>query len=199
DKGICFSYSPFDNQIVFNASMKAVRLLAQIYSINKDPKVKELADSAVKFVMNYQREDGAWVYSDKLNKRIDNYHTGYVLTCLKEYIDMTGDKKYKEQMQKGFVFYKTNFIEEDGAPKFYNNKKHPIDCTSASQSIITLVEFGEIELANKVAAYMITNMFDKDGYFYFRQFKTYLIKTPFMRWAQAWMFAALTQLLYQNK
>ena len=32
-------------------------------------------------------------------------------------------------------------------------------------------------------------------YFYFRKFKHYTIKTPFMRWSQAWMFVALSNLL----
>lgn len=199
ENGFCFSYSPFDKQVVFNASMKAIRILSQVYSINKDEKLKELANLAVDFVMHYQREDGAWVYSNKLNTRIDNYHTGYVLTCLRDYINLTGDKKYLHNLEKGFIFYKNNFIELDGAPKFYDNKKYPIDCTAASQLIITLLDFGEIELAEKVSLYMIENMFDEDGYFYFRQFKNYLIKTPMMRWSNAWMFSALSKLLSQIK
>ena len=40
----CFSYSPFDHQQVFNASMKGARLLAQAYSINHNAEYKELAN-----------------------------------------------------------------------------------------------------------------------------------------------------------
>jgi len=195
ENGLCFSYSPFDNQIVFNANMKAVRLLAQIYSLSSSEQYKTLANDAVKFVMKFQRDDGAWVYSNKLNTRIDNYHTGYVLSCLKTFMALTENNDYEDQIKIGFDFYKSNFIDSDNAPKFFHNYKYPIDCTAASQLIITLLDFDEKELAQKVANYMVENMFDEEGYFYFRQFKNYLIKTPYMRWSQAWMFAALSYLL----
>lgn len=193
DNGICFSYSPFDKQVVFNASMKAVRLLSQAYSINKDIELKELSDSAVKFVMRHQRDDGAWVYSDKLNNRIDNYHTGYVISCLKDHIELTGNNKYSANLSKGFEFYKNNFIELNGVPKFYHNEMYPVDCTAASQLILTLTDFNETELTGKIAKYMLVNMFDDEGYFYFRKFRFYTIKTTYMRWSQAWMFAALSK------
>ena len=35
DGNFCFSYSPFDKEMVFNASMKGVRILAQVYSQTK--------------------------------------------------------------------------------------------------------------------------------------------------------------------
>ncbi len=196
EHGFCFSYSPFDHQVVFNASMKAVRLLAQVYSINGNPELKKITAQAVNFIMHFQREDGSWVYSNVLNKRIDNYHTGYVLSCLKEYIDLIGDKNFLPNLVKGFTFYKNNFIEQDGAPKFYHNKKYPVDCTAAAQLIITLLDFDEIGLAEKVSIYMLKNMFDELGYFYFRRFKHYSIKTSFMRWSNAWMFTALSHLIY---
>ena len=81
-------------------------------------------------------------------------------------------------------------------PKFYDLKIHPIDCTSAAQSILTLTKFGEENIASNIATYMIDNLQNEDGYFYFRKFKYYQIKTSYMRWSNAWMFAALTLLLY---
>lgn len=192
----CFSYSPFDKQVVFNASMKAVRILMQAYSISKNENLYIEARNAINFVMNYQQENGTWVYSTKLNKRIDNYHTGYILSCLKDYINISGDLELSDNLHLGYSFYKNNFIEKNGAPKFYHNYLYPIDCTSASQTIMTLIKFGDINLAENVAKYMLENMFDKKGFFYFRKFKYFLIKTPMMRWSQAWMFAALSNLLY---
>src|SRR5690625_6858768 len=58
----CFSYSPFDTQRVFNASMKGARLLAQVYSIVNDVKIKTEAGLAVRFVMDHPRDDGSWEY-----------------------------------------------------------------------------------------------------------------------------------------
>ena len=85
EKGICYSYSPVDNQHVFNASIKAGRLLAQVYSITKDDVILNEIKVIVSFVVNNQRPDGSWAYSEG-DARIwsDNYHTGYVLDCLEE-------------------------------------------------------------------------------------------------------------------
>jgi hypothetical protein len=64
---------------------------------------------------------------------------------------------------------------------------------------MTLTRFNNNELATNVANYMIKYMQDqKQGYFYFRKFKYYQIKTSYMRWSNAWMFAALTFLLYKQ-
>ncbi|MBK6912285.1 MAG: hypothetical protein IPH11_00860 [Ignavibacteriales bacterium] len=38
----CFSYSPSDKQIVYNASMKGVRILSQVYSITKETQLLKL-------------------------------------------------------------------------------------------------------------------------------------------------------------
>jgi hypothetical protein len=190
--GYCFSYSPFDKQVVFNASMKAVRLLSQVYSINKNELLKRTAQEAASFVMSHQREDGAWIYSQsKAGNWIDNYHTGYILDCLKEFQSCCNDHLFAENLERGFKFYRENFFLNDGQPKFYHNNPFPVDCTAAAQSILTLTSFGEKAMAGRTAEFMIRNMQGKNGAFYFRKHKMYLLKTSFMRWSHAWMFAAL--------
>ena len=176
--------------------MKGARLLAQVYSITGYETCKEEAKKAVEYVVRQQRGDGSWGYSlSKSGGWIDNYHTGYILDCLDEYIQLCGDHDYKKNLEKGFQFYRNHFFEPDGRPAFYADYTYPADCTAASQSILTLTRFGETELAEKVATWTIKNMQAPDGSFYFRKFKWYTIKTPFMRWSNAWMFAALATLL----
>jgi hypothetical protein len=46
-----------------------------------------------------------------------------------------------------------------------------------------------------IANWTITEMQDKKGFFYYRKLKTYTNKISFMRWGQAWMFVALTELM----
>ncbi len=122
-----------------------------------------------------------------------------LLDSLDDYITYTNDSAFTENLKIGIKYYVENFFEPDGFPKFYNNNKFPLDCTAASQSILSLTRFNEIELAEKVAAFFINQMQDKKGYFYFRKFKFYTIKTPFMRWSQAWMFSAISFLLTKSK
>lgn len=192
----CFSYSPFDKQTVFNASMKAVRLLAQVYSITKNESLKNTANKATAFVMNHQRPDGAWIYStQQAGKWIDNYHTGYVLDCLKDYQSFTGDHSFAQNLDRGFQFYLNHFFLPNGHPKFYNNNPFPVDCTAAAQSLLTLSKFGEVERAYQTAMFMIENMQHKDGSFYFRKYKWHNEKTSFMRWSNAWMLAGIATML----
>lgn len=196
----CFSYSPFDHQQVFNASMKGVRVLAQAYSIGQNSEYKELARQAVDFVIANQKEDGSWGYSlANAGDWTDNYHTGYVLDCLDEYQKLTGDYQWSKNIEKGYAFYLNHFIEKNGQPKFYHNKTYPIDCTSAAQTILTTIRFGDVEIAKNVAKYMFDTMQKANGSFRFRKFRNYTITTSFMRWSDAWMFAALSQLNKQLK
>lgn len=195
-ENFCFSYSPFDRQQVFNASMKGARLLAQVYSETKDPVLQETARHAVDFVVSNQRDDGSWGYS-RASKGgwTDNYHTGYVFDCLDEYMNLTGDDRYKNSLARGYAFYRDHFVTTEGIPKFYHDKIYPVDCTAAAQTILTLCRFGDIDLAKKVAVWMIGNMQAKTGYFYFRKFRHYTIKTSFMRWSNSWMLLGLSELL----
>lgn len=199
DENFCFSYSPFDKQVVFNATMKGARLLSQVYSLTNDVKLKEDASKTVSFVMDHQFEDGSWQYSygDK-RTWVDNYHTGYILDSLDDYIKLTQDNKYQDNLKKGLDYYTKNFFHDNQIPKFYDKKLFPIDCTSASQSILTLCRFGEIELATNVALWIIKNMQSKKGFFHYRKSKSYTVKTSFMRWSNAWMFLALSFLLYKT-
>lgn len=191
----CFSYSPRDQQQVFNASMKGVRILAQAYAVNKKNEYKELAKQAAAFVISQQKEDGSWGYSlANAGGWTDNYHTGYVLDCLDEYQKLVKDFDYSAHIKKGYSFYINHFIDDNGDPKFYHNKKYPIDCTAASQTILTTLRFGDINTATKVAERVLLAMQKHNGSFKFRKFKYHTITTSFMRWSDAWMFVALSNL-----
>lgn len=192
---LCFSYSPFDKQVVFNANMKGVRLLAQAYYLSKNEALRTFAQRACEFVINQQKPNGAWIYSkSKSGAWVDNYHTGYILDCLDEYIKLTLDPSFQNNLDKGLTYYLSNFIEESGAPKFYDKKTFPIDCTAAGQTLLTLTRFKKDDIALKVAFYMKYNMQAKNGGFFFRKYKYYTNKISFMRWSNAWMLAGLSEL-----
>ncbi len=196
----CYSYSPVDKQFVYNASMKAARLLSQVYSVDGDTSMQEEASKAVEYVVTNQQADGSWSYSNHDARTwCDNYHTGYILDCLDSYISNTGDQRFRSSLEKGFKFYKDHFFEDDSIPKFYHNKTFPIDTTAAAQSILTLSRFEEVELANKVASWFITSMQSKSGAFYFRKHRHYIDRQIFMRWSNAWMFVGLSYLQYKLK
>lgn len=193
----CWSYSPYDNQKVFNATLKGARLFSQVYSIEKtNYDLIEQAKQTVLYVINSQNPDGSWSYS-KGDSRIwvDNFHTGYVLDCLREYKDNSGDQSPEMPIITGFDYYINSFFEDNIIPKYYNNSLYPIDSTAIAQSIITLINFDNAEMAKKVAHWSIENMQDEDGYFYYQRHRFYINKLSYMRWSNAWMFNALAKLL----
>ncbi|MCC7233574.1 MAG: delta-aminolevulinic acid dehydratase [Bacteroidia bacterium] len=195
-KYIAFSYSPFDREVVFNASMKGVRILAQARQISGNAGFMEDAEKAVAFVMQHQREDGAWKYSNSPSGGwTDNYHTGYILDCLDDYIRISGDRQWEQGLRSGYSYYKVHFLTNDNIPKFYDQSLYPVDCTAAAQTLLTLCRFGDRDKARAVCAWMIENMQDAAGYFYFRRYRYFTSKISFMRWSNAWMFAGMTGVL----
>ena len=196
----CFSYSPNDKQVVFNATMKCARLLVQCYSINNDSGLLTEAKKTIAFVMRYQKTNGSWSYSEgDARTWVDNFHTAYVLDCLHEYIKLSGDKTFQRNLELGKEYYINTFFEDDGRPRYYCNKTYPIDSTSAAQSVLTLTRLGKIDLAGKVLLWMIENMQSGKGYFYYQKRKYFTNKISYMRWSNAWMLLALNYYLYETK
>lgn len=197
DGNFSFSYSPQDNSQVFNATLLGSRLLARIYSYTKDKELLTEAKKSVDFCIKHQKEDGSWAYSTlPFHQWIDNFHTAYNLECIAEYQKYSGDNTYQPNIDKGFQYYIHTFFLEDGRCKYYNNSLYPIDIHAPAQFIITLKRLSRFQeneaLAEKVLSWVIDNMQDRRGYFYFQKKRGFKSKIPYMRWAQAWMFYALS-------
>lgn len=198
--GFVFSYSPFDHESVLNASMKAVRLLSQGHCLKKEGSYLELAKSALKPILAIQRPDGSWPYSlRKQGAWSDNYHTGYVLDCLHEYVTRSGDESPKTSIEKGLFYYLKHFIDGSGRPNFYDNRPGPVDCTAGGQTLLTLSRFGQYGKARQVASWMIMNMQDDSGYFKYRKTSCSSNTTNYMRWSNAWMLAGLSAILAADR
>lgn len=201
NEAICFSYTPLDKTQVHNANLLAAALLARIYSFTREENLLKFGTKAVKFSVKYQNKDGSWYYGNLVSQRwIDNFHTGFNLVALKEYIDFSESRYFCNALEEGFRYYKENFFLKDGTPKYYHDKIYPIDIHSVAQSIVTFVKLkdlsgGNINQALKIAQWGIENMQDERGFFYFQKHKYFTNRIPYMRWAEAWMFYALTLLL----
>ena len=197
DNNFCFSYSPLDNTQVFNASLLGSRLLSRVYSYTKEPFLISEAKKSVDYCVSFQKENGSWSYGTlPFHKWTDNFHTGYNLECISEYVKFSNDKSYEIVIKKGLEYYLDNFFSNDGQPKYYNNKIYPIDMHCSSQLIITLSRLGKFhqhkKLIDKVLKWSINNMQDKKGFFYYQKDSFYTNKIQYMRWTQAWMFFSLT-------
>lgn len=196
----CVSYSPNDKQMVFNASIKGARLLAQAYTITNNIKYLDEAELIVKFIANNQNSDGSWYYSKgDARKWVDNFHTAYVLDSLREFINLSGYNKYNECLNNGIEFYTNNLFTEEGYPKYYSNSLYPIDATETAQTILTITKFNYIEKAAVVVDFAINNLYSNKGYFYYQKHKRFTNKISFMRWSNAYMLAALSFFLMKSE
>ena len=199
-----FSYSPLDKTVVFNASLLGSRLLSRVYNYTGEKKLIEEAKKSVDFCCSFQKTDGSWAYGTlPFHDWVDNFHTGYNLECISDYIKFSKDCSYNNHLKIGFEYYVNTFFTKDGIPKYYNNSLYPIDIHSTAQLVITLIKLGKFneqkELINKVVNWTIENMQSKKGYFYYQINKAFSSKIPYIRWAQAWMFYALSAYIKANK
>jgi hypothetical protein len=200
--GFCIAYMPQNNSLIHNASMLGAGFLARAGKLTGDAEALNVAREAMSYHCEKQLPDGSWWYGEEANNRwIDNFHTGYNLDSLKYYIEYSGDESYRKNLTKGFEFYKDNFFEKSGRPKYYHNRIFPVDSQCAGQALETLARFGAedkkaLDLAFKVAEWWIDNMQDKDGHFYYRQYPgNFKAKAPMMHWAQATNYRGLALLL----
>ncbi|HZE63342.1 MAG TPA: hypothetical protein VE056_05650 [Pyrinomonadaceae bacterium] len=201
---VCFSYSPIDHTCVFNASLLAAETLASVGALTGENDFCELAVRAARYVVKRQRSDGAWVYGAAANQAwVDNFHTGYVLQSLSRIMNSCPGAEFGDALERGYKFWRERFFLADGWPKYYDDALYPADTHTAAAAIVTLLEMrpldsGALSLAEKVAAWLLNNMRDSSGFFYYQRKRFYTVRTPFMRWSQAWTTYALARLLEER-
>lgn len=200
---ICFSYSPSTMNRIYNASLLAAETLAGVAALTGEEELCQEAVRAARYVVNQQHENGSWAYGAAENQAwIDNFHTAYLLTSLASVINHCQAGKtteFKEALQRGYGFWRTGFFLADGWPKYYHDELYPADAHAAATAIITLLELRGLDpdamaWAQKIAHWSIRNLRDKRGFFYYQRRRFHTVRTPFMRWTEAWMLYALARL-----
>jgi len=202
----CLSYVPSEkiNWIVMDVSILTGSIVARVNKYIKDENLAKEARKLVNYVVDKQTDYGAWYYTHPAGdhpRKHDNYHTGYIVDAILDYMDHSGDNSFMEQYLKGVKYYKENLFLPDGAPKWANDKTYPLDVHGSAQGIISFVKASRfdksyIELAEKIANWAIDNMQNrKKGFFYYQ--KTSLFRKPYtlMRWSCGWMSRGLSELV----
>jgi hypothetical protein len=195
---VCFSYTPLDRSVIYNANLLAGECLVRAATINDNADYSQLAKKALRFVVRRQRADGAWAYGASGKQAwADNFHTAYILLSIRRIADAIGvkDDAIENTFDRGFDYWLSNFFLDDGTPKYYDNEVYPIDIHSAAVAIAAMSELGETANARNVAAWTFENLLDERGFFYYQQRMSGIVKTPFMRWGQAWMSYAIAKMI----
>jgi hypothetical protein len=207
EEELCFSYSPIDRTCVFNASLLAAETLAAVGAVTGETQLCDFSVRAARYVVNRQRADGAWLYGVAANQGwVDNFHTAYVLQSLSLILKTCSAhdaRLFGDALQRGYEFWRERFFLADGWPKYYDDALYPADTHSGAAAIVALLELRHLDqeaqlLAKIIAAWILNNMRDRRGFFYSQRRRFFTLKTPFMRWSQAWTAYALARLLEEG-
>ena len=203
DTEICFSYAPDTNTRIFNASLLAAEVLADVGKLTNRADMCFEAERAARYVVNQQQPDGPWTYGTEPNQSwIDNFHTAYIVFSLRRVTAACSPSgaEFQPALERGFRYWKKTFFLADGWPKYYHDDPYPVDAHAAASAIVTLLECRDLDetsstLAHQIASWTVANLRDNGGFFYYQRRRFYTVRKPYMRWTQAWMLYALARLL----
>ena len=107
-------------------------------------------------------------------------------------------------LQRGYEFWCKSFFLADGWAKYYHDTLYPVDTHAAATAIVSFLDLSELDRnalpkAEQIAAWSISNLRDRRGFFYYQRRRFHTVRTPFMRWTQAWMLYALARLLEEKE
>ena len=202
DSGLCLSYVPSHSWKVINSNAKSAALMARTGSITLDESLLEDARANMKWVIGKQTRSCAWFYADPpeaSHVSHDNYHTGFILSSLYEYLQSNEDRDVLNAYKTGLEFYENHLFMPDGAPKWRYNRAYPLDIKGAAQGILNFSLASELfpeklEVAERIAIWMIENMWTPEGRFFYQKGRFLTKKYTLMRWCQSWSCFALSVL-----
>jgi hypothetical protein len=198
---LCLSYMPLPMTMrVMDVSILIASVLAQHAKQSNDPRFLDTARRLACYVVRRQTDYHAWWYTDPPADspiRHDNYHTGFILDALENYMAATDERQWQPQYDAGLRFYAEKLFEPDGAPRWMSDQSFPHDIHGAAQGILTfsrhLDTYGP--LAKRITGWAIDTMYDPEGRFYHQRTRWYTKTFTQLRWCNAWMVRGLAALL----
>lgn len=196
---LCFSYTPTDRLAVHNANLLGAGLLARVGAATGEAELLETARRAARWTLRRQHVSGAWWYAEPVYQHwVDSFHTGFVLESLRHVIRGAGLDEAREPLARGHRFFLDHFFEVDGEPRYYHDRKGPLDIHCPAQALVTIADLWDVEPAPRLLArttrWMLERMRAPEGYFYYRRGWLGPNRIPYTRWGQAWAYHGLARL-----
>lgn len=201
DNELCFSYTPLDRNFVHNANLLGASLLARLAVDYERAEALDPALCALRYSARCQHDDGSWFYAQRHEQNwVDSFHTGFNLEALRRVLTLGLVPELRENYEKGVRFYAERFFLQDGTPLYYADKLYLVDIHAPAEAICFFASERDYDdLTDRVLRWTFENMYDhKSGVFYFRKKGRRVIKTPYMRWSEAWAFRALSKYAYSR-
>jgi hypothetical protein len=218
DDELFLSYTPLDRRWVYNASLLGAELLARVARASSDDEegtveggggsageLGAVAAGAARAVVRRQEPDGSWRYGldAGLDGWVDSFHTGFVLNSLRSIGEALETAEFEDAVRTGYEYWRSTMFRDDGAPRYYPDRDWPVDAHAVAQAILTYLAFADRDpeapaRARDLAEWAAAHLQDPAGWFHYRIHRRYRIRIPYMRWSQAWMLRALTELEYRE-
>jgi len=201
------SYSPLDQSKVINASAYRAYVLLEAAARFEDSSYRETGLKNLRFVLHSQNEDGSWLYEldNPQGAFIDHFHTCFVLKNLHKINRRLKDPAIVKAVADGFAYYRERLFDAAGTPvPFAVRPRTQIvkqDLYNYAEAITLCVLLGDkmveaIPTAHRLARDLVRSYQLPDGHFVGKVFFGGRRHTlPFMRWPQAQLFYAVTNLL----
>jgi len=206
---LCIAYVSVPvKSIVLNINASAGALIAKVGKYLTDTKLMNDAHRMISFVVNRRTPYYAWYYTYPAGNSYivhDNYHTGGIVDALRDYEVYTGDGRFQDVYSKALEYYSYQLFLDNGAPKYMNNRIYPFDIHGAAQGIISFSKAASFDRrylhqGDRVAGWTIENMRDVEkGFFYYQKGRMLTKRFTLMRWCNAWMAKALSDLLLAHQ
>jgi hypothetical protein len=205
--GAAASYTPNDATKVVNASAyRAFVLLDAAHRFGvKDFRAKALQN--VRFILDSQRADGAWLYAvdDPSQAFIDHFHTCFVLKNLYKSNRYLESGEIDASIARGYQWYREALFDSADAPKVFAIAPRLELVTSEMYSYAEAITLGVLlrkrfpdayALAQKLCARLMERYQLPEGYWITRVYRGGVRhKLPFLRWPQAQLFLAISNVL----
>jgi hypothetical protein len=199
DGSFCWSYTPLDRRGVHNASLLAASLVARLGRVAGAGDGVEEAMGAARFTVRAQRADGSWPYGvARRDAWVDSFHTSYNLVALRTIGEAAGSAEFEGAIERGLDYWRRAFLVGP-AVSYFPDTPYPVDLHAVAHSILTLLTFRDrmpdaVATAERLAAWCLEEMRDPEGFFYYQRHRRWTNRLPYMRWIQAWMLLALSEL-----
>ena len=198
----CSSYDLHSSWKVINVNAFIAAFLAKLHQVAPDNAYEIASREMMRWVISQKTEGPAWYYTDPPEASritIDNYHTGFVLDSIQEYLEVFENPEYEQIWEKGLGYYRENLFTADYAPKWMYNRPAPHDIHGAAQGIITFSKAAVKQPqmrheAQKILDWTLENLYDaSQSRFYYQKTKRWTKRFTLMRWSQAWMCYAISE------
>ena len=211
---MCFSYTPVDDFQVHNANLFVAEFLIRIGKEVGDDRWINEGIMAANFALKEQNSDGSLCYWGKSQEAkyshghcwIDHFHSGFEIRMLCRIWKHTGMEAFKQAYQVYYDFYLNNLYLDGAIPKYTPDNLYPIDMHSCAEAILCnatlLPDHPEaLGMIQNVFRWTMQTMEYEPGCYAYMVTKTRFgqkrIDIPFIRWGQAWMLRALSEVLVQ--